>query len=340
MGCGCGSRSTQKRFEVAKDKTKAGSKAFKNHLIMQGIARAKSLVAAVDFNKGMSVFKKRIDKKETEKLIRAGKFDEVVQVMPWDKMEGDIDSINLHSEAAAISASEKALLPVKAPKKALQISTTNPRLRRFIDGQVGRLVVGIKEDARKSVAEAVRLGFDQGMSPRSVSGLVQQSVGITEKQTQRIMRSQLSEFARRDKLQRQLKELNTAGKGQSARALGIKSKLRTLTDSQIEARTLKKAANAQKNRALTIARTEMTSAVNEGQEIVMNQAVEDGLVDRDKVRKVWVTVADQDRSEICRDLDGVSLAMDEQFYVAQTGALVDRPPAHPNCRSSIIYETD
>jgi len=81
-----------------------------------------------------------------------------------------------------------------------------------------------------------------------------------------------------------------------------------------------------KQRAETIARTEMIAAENYGALEAWNRAVKAGLAGKES-EKEWVTAFDERTCPACSQMDGVRVRYDEPFPVG-----VMMPPLHPNCR--------
>lgn len=328
----------QQRTLIMKIKGKAGTKSMRHAMLMQRIMTLLEAGVVADLNTGLAVFKRRIDRDKLENLLEQGKFDEAMQIIPWDNMPDDLDRVGGNLEKAVLRASDQSIAVLPGPKAAFIVGTANPRVREFISGQVGNLVVGITDDARKSVQGAIFRSFDQGLTPRRTAALMRDSIGLTEKQNGFVMNKQLKEFDRRDRLQTRLASLNAKGLSQSVSAKKIRRTLRGLSDNLIEMRSLRFARNLQKQRSITIARTELTRAVTAGQNETWIAAANEGLIDGETTRKVWVVVPDDRLSDICADLDGKSVALGEKFFVAQTGEMVDGPPAHPNCRSALALK--
>ncbi|MCF7861194.1 phage portal protein [Candidatus Woesearchaeota archaeon] len=86
-----------------------------------------------------------------------------------------------------------------------------------------------------------------------------------------------------------------------------------------------------KDRAKMIARTETVRARNMGHKAAAESS---GL----KLKKQWDASLDLRTSEVCRNLDGEIIEMNEKFKYK--GEEFDLPPAHPNCRSRVIYIQD
>lgn len=328
----------QTAVQVYKERAKAGRKGMLKARIIQGVANGmeKSVIAA--FITGLAVFKRRINADEFERLVRENRIDEAIEIIPWDQLETDLRALDGLIAGAFLGSGEKAIELMPAPPKELRIGPENPALKRFIDETVGLRIVGIKDEARRAVSNVVTAQLQNGLNVQRTADLLKVHVGLTERQSVRIMNLQLADIQRRERLQSRLNLLNAQGLGASRSASKVKRDLADLTDQKIELRTLRRSESAANQRARAIARTELNRAVNAGQMLVWNEAADQGLIDRDKQVKVWVTIPDNDRSEICADLDGVRVGLDEQFYVAQTGELVDHPPAHPNCRSSLVLE--
>jgi len=81
-----------------------------------------------------------------------------------------------------------------------------------------------------------------------------------------------------------------------------------------------------KQRAETIARTEMIAAENYGALEAWDRAVKAGLAGKES-EKEWVTAFDERTCPACSQLDGVRVKYNEPFPVG-----VMMPPLHPNCR--------
>jgi hypothetical protein len=94
------------------------------------------------------------------------------------------------------------------------------------------------------------------------------------------------------------------------------------------------AARLRTARARTIARTETTRALWEGQRMFWEQAMTDGLVDPTNMRKRWRTARDERTCPICKRLHNVTLEWDDKFRLAD-GSFLMGPPAHPNCRCEV-----
>ena len=101
----------------------------------------------------------------------------------------------------------------------------------------------------------------------------------------------------------------------------------------------KYAAKQHRQRAYTIATSEMAFAYNKGAHEGIKQAQEQYLIG--KTTKTWSTADDEGVCPICEALDGVEIEMDDDFdfkghalYFGQK----QTPPAHSRCRCAVMYE--
>ena len=94
-------------------------------------------------------------------------------------------------------------------------------------------------------------------------------------------------------------------------------------------------ARKHRDRAYDIARTELATAYNTGAFEGSKQAQADGLLG--KCIKKWSTALDEKRCSVCKSMEGVEVAMDEEFGAATgTWSTKLHPPAHPRCRCGFL----
>jgi len=94
---------------------------------------------------------------------------------------------------------------------------------------------------------------------------------------------------------------------------------------------VKKVMKIGKNRSEMIAITESNRAENMGS---LDGYKQSGL----KGNKEWLATIDGATSAVCRHLDGKKVPLDGKFNYK--GEEFDTPPAHPNCRSTIVFNTE
>jgi len=93
----------------------------------------------------------------------------------------------------------------------------------------------------------------------------------------------------------------------------------------------KYAGEQHRYRAMNIARTELASAYNRGGYFAVKEVQAMGYMG--KVKKVWLTAANERVCSMCNHAEGEKVDMEAYF---STGVLL--PPAHPSCRCAVAYE--
>ena len=102
--------------------------------------------------------------------------------------------------------------------------------------------------------------------------------------------------------------------------------------------TAKYAERLHRQRALTIAQTEMAYAYNYGADEGIRQAQADYLIG--KCIKKWCTSGDEGVCEECEKLDGMEIGMEEQFFSGNKVEYDESglfPPLHPRCGCAVEY---
>lgn len=101
---------------------------------------------------------------------------------------------------------------------------------------------------------------------------------------------------------------------------------------------LKYAEKQHRQRAYTIAQTEMAFAYNKGMDEGIRQGQQQGLLG--VMEKRWITSGDANVCARCAALNGIQIAMDTEFdfkgRVLFTGQKLT-PPAHPRCACAVQY---
>jgi DNA topoisomerase-1 len=205
------------------------------------------------------------------------------------------------------------LLPSKLGLKTLKrtsriaadIRTLLPRDQHFFDSSnpasiewarehAGKLITGMKEDAKAAVRTIIADGIEQGRSVKDTAELLKDAVGLTERQGNSLLdlRDQLEEEG--------------------------------LSKSEIRDELAARSEEMTDDRAEVIARTETMAAANEGQQELWDQAIEKGLLTGAEMKE-WIYTPDGNACDDCEELDGQTVPVDEEFPDGD-------PPLHPNCR--------
>lgn len=143
-----------------------------------------------------------------------------------------------------------------------------------------------------------------------------------------------------DKISKYIRPLVGLTKGQREAVEKLRQSLLSKGKSEQEVlkAVVKYAEDLHRYRAVVIARTELSFAYNNTTyDIVKEQTTKAGIY----TRKKWYTAHDERVCEVCGRLDGKVVELDDMFKLGKQAKEEEiglLPPAHPNCRCTLIYE--
>lgn len=188
----------------------------------------------------------------------------------------------------------------------ITFDTEHPRLSRWIEIHLGRLVREIDAGTHDAIRRIIREWLETPLPAHTVLDFLSHGLGLTASQWGPLLRFH-------DGL---------IESGFSAR------QVRSLMRQRLEA--------AIRQRALTIARTETITAASRGQLEQWMQAAEQGLLEPDLTRRTWIVTPDEALCAICATIPGANAGGVGFMQPFQTpvGPLMT-PVAHPNCRCAV-----
>ncbi len=186
--------------------------------------------------------------------------------------------------------------------RRLQFFSTNTRtlIQQFIDNRGASLVSRLLQDGKDVVGNILRKSvLEEALSPSQLANLLRPQIGLTKQFSDAVLRKYLADLA--------------SGK--------------SIDDAIGEAE--KYATFLHKVRALNIARTELSTAYNEGQLQSMRQSMNElgGTA-----MKTLAAADDERTCEICGEMDGEQVGVDEPFSDGSMSA-----PLHNSCRCGTEY---
>ena len=209
---------------------------------------------------------------------------------------------------AMVSRTETLLTPPVpgGPGVSVAWDVANPRTLAWIEQHVGAQVQGINTATQRGIQTAVRQSFLEGRGPQTAARDIRQMVGLTTQQTE-----VLAAYRHR------LEQAGTA----AAR-----------TNALVE----RKAQQALRRRAATIARHESIAAASAGQHQLWEEAEQQGLWDDDRIRRFWIVTLDDRLCPICRPIPSLNpegRRLHEPFVIPNGSRL--SAPAHVICRCAV-----
>lgn len=198
---------------------------------------------------------------------------------------------------------------------------------KWIREHGAELVTNSTEAQKQSIRWFLQESVNGKMSAEQLAGRIRQTIGLTKPQAAANQRYYTNVL---DMLRKDHPDMDERAILQRARAAAERYRQKQLG-----------------SRALTIARTEIAMAYNQGQDAAVRYHIKLGYIGP-KVRKIWVAARGDRACDICKNLDGHSADIDENITVVYKKTVrkkeVERtassfiPPAHPRCACSLKYE--
>lgn len=305
-----------------------------------------------------------VDLGKLEEALRSGQSYQVLDII------GDVDPVKAQAVRDALQNAVWAggALAVQSPvltEARFAFNRLNPHLITWLEGYSLNLIRDIGEGTRAAVRTTLVEGMRAGKNPIQQAREIKQSVGLTERQAKAVQnyRKELETFhlkrgakswglgnerstkggitvhdvdpktgKPRDGIeQRRLRDQRYDGK--LKRAMETRKPLKPEEIDKMVSRYQERMIKA---RAQTIARTESLRATNVGVAETWRQAIADGKVDGNLVRKQWVLAKDE---RTCAECHGIAKAqpkrgipLDALFQNPKGRGPLKFPPAHPSCR--------
>jgi SPP1 gp7 family putative phage head morphogenesis protein len=172
----------------------------------------------------------------------------------------------------------------------------NEAARAAVDKYTRNYVWRISKQTRAAINLIVERSIREGIAPLDAARLIRQVVGLNASQANAVMNYRVELLADGVDLERAARQV------------------------------ARYADRLLRERAITIARTEVMGALNAGSQETWRQAREKGLLSANAVKE-WMVTPDELLCEICAPLAGQRVPLDGTFSTGQT-----QPPAHPRCR--------
>lgn len=180
----------------------------------------------------------------------------------------------------------------------LTFNLVNQRAVDWAARQSSTMVTLVGDETRRAIRTIITRAARDGLSPAQVAREIRALIGLTERDALAVgnLQTALLEDGRKPE--------------------------------QVERMVARYANRLLRWRAETIARTEIMTAANRGQEALWSQAVADGLLVETDWERVWLTAQDERTCKVCRPLDRKRAPMLGGTF---PGGIAG-PPAHPRCR--------
>lgn len=170
-------------------------------------------------------------------------------------------------------------------------------------------VTQISSVQRADMRAAIERGYAEGISPDRLARQLRAHIGLTTQQS---------------------RALDTYRLGLTTHARGSTPPSAKRVDQLLE----QYAGRLLRQRADSIARTELLTAANMGQQILWERSADDGLLGVRPMKR-WMVTADERTCARCNALDGQEVDLRASFADPTGVALTIVPPLHTRCRCTL-----
>lgn len=201
----------------------------------------------------------------------------------------------------AFYGAEAAGIQIEREAARLTFNQVNPEAIEWARTYAASLVADISASTLAGIRESVVQALKQGWPADKLARVIRDSLGLTSQQSAAVVRFAQRLFAEGHDMETILSRVARYAKAQ------------------------------RRARALMIARTELMTAANAGQQRLWDIASQRGLLDKSGLRKKWLATFDELLEPVCEQLAfEAPVPLDKPF---STGKMT--PPQHPNCRCSV-----
>jgi len=193
-----------------------------------------------------------------------------------------------------------------------------PSVANWLDNRAASFITELTNEQRNAIAEMVKVSATGKYGTDELAKMIRPCIGLTKSQS-------LANFRYYDQIKEQLRINHPK---MSAASIRQKAK---------EA-AMKYAERQHRERATTIALTEMEFAYNHGMDEAVRQAQEQNLLGI--MEKRWSAAADERMCDTCGALEGTLIEMEGEFDFPGKVLFPGHkrtPPAHPRCRCAVEY---
>lgn len=215
-----------------------------------------------------------------EQMLEEGKAS--VLVDEFERVANGVASAR--EEVVASAAATEAQELARVLKADIFYNTGNPRAVAAMQANRARLVVGLVEDQRVAITEALSEGIRAGFGPKQQAATLRSIIGLTPSQARWVANYR----AKLERLDRGALEMALRDKRFDAATRKAIESGKPLTSEQIDKMVERYYQRAIGYRAEVIARTEVLRATHEASEEAHLQAIESGQLTEERVQRTWI----------------------------------------------------
>lgn len=292
------------------------------------------------FIQSLNKIKGEINLSEIERLIDSGDIDAVADLLNTDFIGNNLFEFNQAIEDGFALGGKQAAIVATASQVPIRFNILNTGTAAFLDQYQDQLIRAITSDQRETIISTVRAGVLSGDGPRTTARRVRENIGLTPHQLNAVDNFEQLLLANSSaSLSRQLRDKRFDGT--IRRAIRDKEKL---TQAQRDKMVRRYKERFIKHRSVTIARTESIRAVSAGQQRLWQQAVDEGRVLKNQLKREWLPTYDgklRDSHAAIPSMNPDGVGLDEPFESPEGLIMFPGDPSASaantiNCRCTVI----
>lgn len=255
--------------------------------------------------------------KELRELIQNGDLTQE-QWLAWQQdysklVASKLDQMWQKAMEAGISGQ-----PIFDSFESFELDMKSPGVVNWIKERGAAFVTASTDEQKKAIQSLLAKKVVEKYTVDELARIIRPCIGLTKQDSEAVLRQY-------DTLKKNLREQHPRMKAESIQRKALDA-------------AQKYAERKHRQRAMTIAQTELAFAYNRGADQGVRQAQEQGLLG--KTIKRWITSGDDSVCSTCEALDGTEIEMDDNFNFGGRLLFVGHkmlPPAHPRCACAVEY---
>lgn len=312
---------------------------------------------AKPLREGIDNIKSGVDLTQLSGWLATGRYSQAINFITKELVHSEMFALADTIDTAFQVGGKLAASFANAQGVSVRFNIVNPKTAEVLQSYKADLIKGISEDARNSIVQAVNFGLKNGFNPMKTARLMRDSIGLAPNQVQFALnyREELQRLKDPEYLARLaarpdvIPEANARELTSSASDRAVRNAINDnspLTDSKIDDLVSDYTDNMIDYRSEMIARTESTRIMNESSKSMYDQAIADGDVGEEQVKRYWMYTHDNKTRdahvgipEINPDGVGQNEAFDSELGPIMYPGDPDADPGNTiNCRCSIYTE--
>ena len=286
-------------------------------------------------------------------LVRAIEIGDIDAVLLAAGVREGMWSTTTEATRRVYAESGRFVMAADLPKRfSLDFDINNPRAESWLRINSSQLIAGLNAEQRAAIQTMLTDGMTKGKNPRTVAldivGRIGPTgsrtggvIGLTQQQTQFVI-NMMDDLESLDPKYFNRKLRDRRFDGIVRQSIEDGKPLPQATRNRVVGRYEDRLA---KHRGDTIARTETLKALNEASDEALRQIVDEGLVPRNAVTRIWRHSFSINEREGHLIMSGQERGIDEFFLNPITGVPLAHPGAGPaseiiNCRCFVEHKID